>query len=106
MHAFNRPPLWLLTMLLMFPQVVETMYSPALPSISLVFQISSERATQTLTVYFVAFAIGVALWGWLSDLIGRRPAMMAGLICYGIGSSMAMRVIVKSGVWHSGRFLC
>ncbi|WP_336153067.1 multidrug effflux MFS transporter [Acinetobacter ursingii] len=90
MNTTIRPPLWLLTLLIMFPQLVETIYSPALPDIAMSFQVSNERAAQTLSVYFVAFAGGVALWGWLSDCIGRRPAMMAGLLCYGIGSAMAM----------------
>lgn len=90
MNTHKRPPLWLLTLLIMFPQLVETIYSPALPDIARAFQVSSERAAQTLSVYFVAFAIGVALWGWLSDSIGRRPAMMAGLLCYGTGCTMAL----------------
>ncbi|MFU0966798.1 multidrug effflux MFS transporter [Kluyvera ascorbata] len=90
MNTHKRPPLWLLTLLIMFPQLVETIYSPALPDIARAFQVSSERAAQTLSVYFVAFAIGVALWGWLSDSIGRRPAMMAGLLCYGTGCAMAL----------------
>ena len=61
MNTHKRPPLWLLTLLIMFPQLVETIYSPALPDIARAFQVSSERAAQTLSVYFVAFAIGVAL---------------------------------------------
>ncbi|MEW5560549.1 multidrug effflux MFS transporter [Enterobacter asburiae] len=90
MNTPQRPPLWLLTLLIMFPQLVETIYSPALPDITRAFQVSSERAAQTLSVYFVAFAVGVALWGGLSDRIGRRPAMMAGLLCYGTGSALAL----------------
>ena len=90
MNTHKRPPLWLLTLLIMFPQLVETIYSPALPDIARAFQVGSERAAQTLSVYFVVFAIGVALWGWLSDSIGRRPAMMAGLLCYGTGCAMAL----------------
>ncbi|WP_312771985.1 MFS transporter, partial [Escherichia coli] len=60
------------------------------PDIARSFQVSSERAAQTLSVYFFSFAAGVALWGWLSDWFGRRPAIMAGLICYGAGSVMAI----------------
>ncbi len=90
MNTINRPPLWLLTLLIMFPQLVETIYSPALPSIALSFNVSSERAAQTLSVYFVAFAMGVALWGWLSDHIGRRRAMLSGLACYWSGTVMAI----------------
>ncbi|MGZ0497419.1 MFS transporter [Citrobacter freundii] len=90
MNTFHRPPLWLLTFLIMFPQLVETIYSPALPGIATSYHVSSERAAQTLSVYFVAFAVGVAMWGWLSDCIGRRRAMMAGLLCYATGSLMAV----------------
>ncbi|RKS85286.1 Bcr/CflA subfamily drug resistance transporter [Orbus hercynius] len=84
------PPLWLLVLLIMFPQLVETIYSPALPDIAASFKVSHEQAAQTLSVYFVAFAFGVALWGRLSDQIGRRPAMLAGLLCYALGSVMAL----------------
>ncbi|UWX95244.1 MFS transporter [Enterobacter mori] len=90
MNTYKQPPLWLLTLLIMFPQLVETLYSPALPDIARAFQVGSDRAAQTLSVYFVAFAVGVALWGELSDRIGRRPAMMAGLLCYGAGSALAL----------------
>ncbi|KAA8996932.1 multidrug effflux MFS transporter [Affinibrenneria salicis] len=90
MNTINKPPLWLLTLLIMFPQLVETIYSPALPDIARSFNVSSERTSQTLSVYFFAFAIGVALWGWLSDHIGRRPAMLSGLICYAAGAVMAI----------------
>jgi len=93
MNAMHRPPLWLLTLLIMFPQLVETIYSPALPYISLSFAVSHKQAAQTLSVYFIAFAVGVALWGWLSDQIGRRPAMILGLICYGIGTLLAITTI-------------
>ncbi|MDH1756712.1 multidrug effflux MFS transporter [Citrobacter sp. wls758] len=90
MNTLRRPPLWLLTLLIMFPQLVETIYSPALPGIATSFHVSSERAAQTLSVYFIAFAIGVAMWGWLSDCIGRHWAMLAGLICYGSGCALAV----------------
>lgn len=44
----SRPPLWILVLLIMFPQLVETIYSPALPNIALSFNITNERAAQTL----------------------------------------------------------
>ncbi|HCU0006025.1 TPA: multidrug effflux MFS transporter [Citrobacter braakii] len=90
MNTLRRPPLWLLTLLIMFPQLVETIYSPALPGIATSYHVSSERAAQTLSVYFIAFAIGVAMWGWLSDCLGQRWAMLAGLICYGSGCALAI----------------
>ncbi|AXE36487.1 multidrug effflux MFS transporter [Chromobacterium phragmitis] len=90
MNTMTRAPLWLLTALIMFPQLVETIYSPALTDIAAAFGVSHARASQTLSVYFLAFAAGVALWGWLSDALGRRPAMLLGLACYGAGSALAL----------------
>lgn len=84
------PPLWLAVVLMMFPQIVETIYSPALTDIAHQFNVSDAKASQTLSVYFLAFAIGVVFWGRLSDLIGRRPAMLAGLLTYGLGALLAL----------------
>lgn len=86
----NPPPIWLMVTLLMFPQVVETIYSPSLPHISQAFGVSFETASQTLSVYFIAFAIGVVVWGRLCDTLGRKKAMIYGLITYGIGALIAL----------------
>lgn len=84
------PPLWLVVGLMMFPQLVETIYSPALTHIATGFRVSEGLASQTLSVYFLAFAVGVVCWGRLCDLIGRRPAMLAGLLTYGFGTLLAL----------------
>jgi len=76
--------------LMMFPQIVETIYSPALTQIATQFRVSDGQASQTLSVYFLAFAVGVVCWGRLCDLIGRRPAMLAGLLTYGLGTLLAL----------------
>ena len=67
------PPLWLVVGLMMFPQIVETIYSPVLTHIASQFRVSEGQASQTLSVYFLAFAAGVVCWGRLCDLVGRRP---------------------------------
>lgn len=84
------PPLWLVVGLMMFPQIVETIYSPALTGIATRFGVNDGQASQTLSVYFLAFAMGVVCWGRLCDRIGRRPAMLAGLLIYGLGTLMAL----------------
>ena len=76
--------------LIMFPQVVETAYSPALPLIADGYAVSASRAGQTLSVYFISFAAGVLFWGWLCDKAGRRPAVLAGLTVYGLGCLLAL----------------
>lgn len=86
----TRLPLILLIALVMFPQIVETIYSPALPFIAEGFAISQTQATQTLSVYFIAFAFGVTAWGLLCDRIGRRKTTLIALTLYIIAAILAM----------------
>ncbi|MDR9854212.1 multidrug effflux MFS transporter [Paenibacillus sp. VCA1] len=72
--------------LVAFPQISETVYTPSLPDISAALGVSNSSVQFTLSVYFIGFALGVFGFGWLSDLIGRRPAMLGGLVVYGVGS--------------------
>ena len=44
--------------LLMFAQLAQTLYSPALGDIGQAFAVEPERAGQTLSVYFLGFACG------------------------------------------------
>ncbi|PAR32634.1 multidrug effflux MFS transporter [Vibrio metoecus] len=85
-----KPSLWLMVVMLMFPQIVETLYSPALGSIAQSFAVSDAQAAQTLSVYFLAFALGVVTWGILADKLGRRPTMLIGLLIYGCATFIAI----------------
>lgn len=82
--------LWLAVALMMFPQIVETIYSPALTDIASAFSVNAEQASQTLSLYFFAFALGVVFWGRACDTVGRRPTVLAGLLVYGIASMGAL----------------
>ncbi len=83
------PPIWLLVCLMMLPQIAETIYSPILPSISQAFYVSVVDAGQTLSIYFIAFAVGVVFWGRMADIIGRRNIMLLGLLCYALACIVA-----------------
>lgn len=85
------PSLLLLIVLVGFPQISETIFTPSLPDIAHDFQASMATVQLTLSIYFLAFALGVFFWGWLSDFIGRRKAMLYGLVFYGIGSFLCFR---------------
>lgn len=76
--------------LLMFPQIAQTLYSPALADIGQAFAVGPQEAAQTLSVFFLAFAFGVVVWGRMCDRIGRRPSMLAGLALYAGASVLAM----------------
>jgi MFS family permease len=78
--------------LVMFPQIAQTLYSPALGDISLEFAVSAQMAAQTLSVFFLGFALGVMVWGRLCDRIGRRPAMLGGMALYALATVLALGV--------------
>lgn len=86
------PSVALIVTLMMFPQIAETIYSPVLPHISGQFEVSAQSASQTLSVYFVAFALGVIGWGILADHLGRRTTMLCGLCVYVMSAIAAMWV--------------
>lgn len=94
----NRNFLLLTIALLMFPQIAQTLYSPALGDIGRVFNVGPQAAAQTLSVYFLAFAVGVVVWGRLCDRIGRRPAIYAGLAIYAAATLFALRVSTFNGL--------
>lgn len=86
----QRLSLPLLVTAIMTPQILETLYSPALTAIRSDFGISAAQTGQTLSIYFFAFALGVAFWGAFCDRFGRRPAMLAGLALYLVGAGLAL----------------
>lgn len=86
MKKLSTPSLLLVILLVAFPQLSETIYVPSLPDISRALHTSDNAVQLTLSIYFIGFAVGVFVWGVLSDRIGRRPAMLWGIFVYGIGS--------------------
>lgn len=76
----------------MFPQIAQTLYSPALGDISSSFAVSAEMAALTLSVFFLGFALGVVVWGRACDRIGRRPAMLGGLGLYAAATLAGLNV--------------
>ncbi|EHK0032175.1 multidrug effflux MFS transporter [Vibrio parahaemolyticus] len=87
----TKPSIGLMVVMLMFPQIVETIYSPVLGDIAQSFSVTYSQAAQTLSIYFTAFAIGVVVWGLLADKWGRRPTMLVGLLVYGLSALVAMQ---------------
>lgn len=88
MKKYAVPSLLLMIMLVAFPQISETIYTPSLPDIAVALGVTNSSTQLTLSIYFIGFALGVFSWGWLSDFIGRRSSMLAGLLVYGMGSLM------------------
>ncbi|AIQ77111.1 multidrug effflux MFS transporter [Paenibacillus odorifer] len=88
MKKYAAPSLLLMIVLVAFPQISETIYTPSLPDIAVALGSTNSSVQLTLSIYFIGFALGVFSWGWLSDFIGRRSSMLAGVLVYGMGSLM------------------
>ncbi len=58
------------------------MYLPALPAIGRSLHASPAAMQQTVAVFFIGMAVGQLVYGPLSDRVGRRIPLLAGLFCY------------------------
>ena len=83
---FREPSVWLLIFLVGFPQISETIYTPSLPELASIMHATGNQIQQTLSIYFIGFALGVLCWGILCDKVGRRSAMLYGIFIYILGS--------------------
>lgn len=63
--------------------------SPALPAISAGFRVPASVAQLMLSLSLAAMAVSTLLWGPVSDRLGRRPVLVAGMILAGFGSALA-----------------
>jgi MFS transporter, DHA1 family, multidrug resistance protein len=67
------------------PFSIDTFF-PSFPAIAAQFALNIWQMQQTLTAYLVPFAIMSLLLGPLSDALGRRPIVLAGLAVYSAAS--------------------
>lgn len=66
------------------------LYTPAMPQLVIDFATTYPAVKATLAAYFAGFAMAQLVCGPLSDAYGRRPAALAFLTLYAIGSVGAM----------------
>lgn len=62
------------------------MYLPAFPAIARAFASDVGAVQQTLTLYFIGFAVAQLIHGPLSDRYGRRPVLLVGLLLFIVSS--------------------
>ena len=58
------------------------MYLPALPEVQMDFGVSTSLVQLTLTMTTLGMALGMALVGPLSDLLGRRRPLLVGMLAF------------------------
>jgi DHA1 family bicyclomycin/chloramphenicol resistance-like MFS transporter len=67
------------------PFSIDTFY-PSFPAIAQEFSLTPWQIQQTITVYMLPFALMTLVQGPLSDALGRRPVVLAGLSIYSVAS--------------------
>ncbi|GAK31156.1 transporter [Weissella oryzae SG25] len=82
----KQPSILIIIALIGFPQISESIFTPILPAMSAGMQISAQTTQLTMSTYFFMFAFGVLFFGWFSDKVGRKPAILLGLIIYLLGN--------------------
>lgn len=95
------PPMWLIVLVTGLSQMSETVYTPSLPEIAHSLQVPAAMVENTLTIYLFGMALGVLFWGTLSDRIGRKPCILAGLLifiagCFGCYFSTTIMMLMIS----------
>lgn len=84
------PPLWLLALVTISGTLAMHMFVPALPDAARHFQVGSAAVQSAITAYIAGLALGQLVYGPLSDALGRRPMLLAGLALYLAGGLAAM----------------
>ncbi|ABV73302.1 hypothetical protein A1E_01785 [Rickettsia canadensis str. McKiel] len=90
MKIIKQIPAWILLCLFILSPTTETIYTSGLPSVTKYFGIDGGITQITSTLYFLGFAFGILSLGRLSDIYGRRPIVLLGLVIYVISSIISI----------------
>jgi DHA1 family bicyclomycin/chloramphenicol resistance-like MFS transporter len=80
----------LLAFLTMIGPISTDIFLPSMPSMEVIFHTTSAGVQTTLTSYFIGFAVAQLVHGPVSDRVGRRPVLIAGLVFYTIASFLCL----------------
>lgn len=72
-----------------FGPIATDMFVVAMPSLAEAFGTDPLVIQGTMSFYLVFFALGQLFWGPVSDRFGRRPAMLAGIAVFALGSLLS-----------------
>lgn len=91
----NRLTVILLAMMLGIQPVSSDLYLPTLPILTHALGATMAQAHMTLSALLLAFGLSQLFWGPLSDIWGRRPVLLLGLVTFvlaGIGCVLAQSI--------------
>ncbi len=64
------------------------MFSPSIPEMTRDFNAPQSEVTLTVTIFFVFYAIGMLLFGTISDKFGRKPILLITMAAFIAGSAL------------------
>nr|WP_314267964.1 multidrug efflux MFS transporter EmrD [uncultured Moellerella sp.] len=100
--------LLMLVALVAVGQMTQTIYVPVIAEIAKYFREPSGSVQQVMAAYLFSYGFSQLLYGPLSDQIGRRPVILAGLVIFLISTIVAIfapslnMLIVASGLQGLG----
>ena len=80
------------------------LYLPALPTMARALGTTAGTAQQTLSAFLAGLALGQLAYGPLSDRVGRRPPLFAGMALY-VAASVGCALAESAGALIALRFL-
>ncbi|WP_223162123.1 multidrug effflux MFS transporter [Salinicola halophyticus] len=83
------PALWMLVMITLAGTLAMHIFVPALPIAGQALDADNAQMQLTISVYILGLAIGQLFYGPLSDALGRRPALMLGMLIYSVAGVVA-----------------
>jgi DHA1 family bicyclomycin/chloramphenicol resistance-like MFS transporter len=90
--------------LIALPALGTDLFVPALPALAEALAVEVGAAQFALTTYFAGLAVGMLLWGPLSDRYGRKPILFTGLATM-LGASIAAAHVDSVGAVAAARLV-
>ena len=84
----RRPPLALLVLVTAIAPAALHMLVPSLPLLATVFDAPAANVQLVLTLFLAGIATGQLVYGPVSDRLGRRPVLIAGLLLFLVGTAL------------------
>lgn len=66
------------------------LYLPAMPTMGEHLGTTDALVQLTITIFFFSYAIGMLVWGPLSDKYGRKRPLIAGFLLYSAATALCM----------------